>query len=110
MSQAAGVTETVATVEQINGRLSRLVSGIEMQAASISESSEVITHMAENTVKIAKTLDENNELIKTVYGQTKVGKDGARTANDIVKQIAENRRPSLKRAKSFKILQVKPTY
>ena len=27
MSQAAGVTETVATVEQINGRLSRLVSG-----------------------------------------------------------------------------------
>ncbi len=89
MSQAAGVTETVATVEQINGRLSRLVSGIEMQAESISESSEVITHMAENTVKIAKTLDQNNELIKTVYGQTKVGKDGARTANDIVKQIAE---------------------
>ncbi|MGI5084789.1 methyl-accepting chemotaxis protein [Treponema putidum] len=89
MSQAAGVTETVATVEQINGRLSRLVSGIEMQAASISESSEVITHMAENTVKIAKTLDENNELIKTVYGQTKVGKDGARTTNEIVKQIAE---------------------
>ena len=89
MSQAAGVTETVATVEQINGRLSRLVSNIEMQAESIGESSEVITHMAENTVKIAKTLDENNELIKTVYGQTKVGKDGARTANEIVKQIAE---------------------
>ena len=89
MSQAAGVTETVATVEQINGRLSRLVSSIEMQAESINESSAVITHMAENTVKIAKTLNENNELIKTVYGQTKVGKDGARTANEIVKQIAE---------------------
>ena len=77
MSQAAGVTETVATVEQINGRLSRLVSSIEMQTESINESSAVITHMAENTVKIAKTLNENNELIKTVYGQTKVGKDGA---------------------------------
>ena len=89
MSQAAGVTETVATVEQINGRLSRLVSSIEMQAESINESSAVITHMAENTVKIAKTLNENNELIKTVYGQTKEGKDGARTANEIVKQIAE---------------------
>nr|WP_253684605.1 methyl-accepting chemotaxis protein [Treponema denticola] len=89
MSQAAGVTETVATVEQINGRLSRLVSSIEMQTESINESSAVITHMAENTVKIAKTLNENNELIKTVYGQTKVGKDGARTANEIVKQIAE---------------------
>ena len=89
MSQAAGVTETVATVEQINGRLSRLVSSIEMQTESINESSVVITRMAENTVKIAKTLDQNNELIKTVYGQTKVGKDGARTANEIVKQIAE---------------------
>ena len=89
MSQAAGVTETVATVEQINGRLSRLVSSIEMQAESINESSAVITHMAENTVQIGKTLDENNELIKTVYGQTKEGKDGARTANEIVKQIAE---------------------
>ncbi len=89
LSQAAGVTETVATVEEINGRLSRLISGIEMQAENISESSEVITHMAENTVQIGKTLDENNELIKTVYGQTKVGKDGARTANEIVKQIAE---------------------
>ncbi|WP_444819066.1 methyl-accepting chemotaxis protein [Treponema denticola] len=89
MSQAAGVTETVATVEQINGRLSRLVSSIEMQTESINESSVVITRMAENTVKIAKTLGQNNELIKTVYGQTKVGKDGARTANEIVKQIAE---------------------
>lgn len=89
MSQAAGVTETVATVEQINGCLSRLVSSIEMQTESINESSVVITRMAENTVKIAKTLDQNNELIKTVYGQTKVGKDGARTANEIVKQIAE---------------------
>lgn len=89
MSQAAGVTETAATVEQINGRLSRLVSSIEMQTESINESSVVITRMAENTVKIAKTLDQNNELIKTVYGQTKVGKDGARTANEIVKQIAE---------------------
>ncbi|MGI5062679.1 methyl-accepting chemotaxis protein [Treponema denticola] len=89
MSQAAGVTETAVTVEQINGRLSRLVSSIEMQTESINESSVVITRMAENTVKIAKTLDQNNELIKTVYGQTKVGKDGARTANEIVKQIAE---------------------
>ena len=34
MSQAAGVTETVATVEQINGRLSRLVSSIERPKVS----------------------------------------------------------------------------
>ena len=89
MSQAAGVTETVATVEQINGKLNRLVQGIETQTENISESSAVITHMAENTVRISKTLEESNALIKTVYGQTKLGKDGARTANEVVTQIAE---------------------
>ena len=89
ITQSASVTETVATVEQINGKLNRLVQGIETQTENISESSAVITHMAENTVRISKTLEESNALIKTVYGQTKLGKDGARTANEVVTQIAE---------------------
>ncbi len=89
MSQAAGVTETVATVEQINGKLNRLVQGIEMQTENINESSALITHMAENTVLISKTLEESNTLIKTVYEQTKLGKNGSRTANEVVTQIAE---------------------
>ena len=89
MSQAASVTETVATVEQINGKLNRLVQGIEMQTENINESSALITNMAENTVRISKTLGENNTLIKTVYEKTKLGKDGSRTANEVVTQIAE---------------------
>ncbi|MGP1523848.1 MAG: methyl-accepting chemotaxis protein, partial [Treponema sp.] len=89
ITQSASVTETVATVEQITGKLNRLVQGIENQTENISESSAVITHMAENTVRISKTLEESNALIKTVYGQTKLGKDGARTANEVVTQIAE---------------------
>ena len=89
MSQAASVTETVATVEQINGKLNRLVQGIEMQTENINESSALITNMAENTVRISKTLEENNTLIKTVYEKTKLGKDGSRTANEVVTQIAE---------------------
>ena len=89
ITQSASVTETVATVEQINGKLNRLVQGIETQTENISESTAVITHMAENTVRISKTLEESNALIKTVYGQTKLGKGGARTANEVVTQIAE---------------------
>ena len=89
ITQSASVTETVATVEQINGKLNRLVQGIETQTENISESTAVITHMAENTVRISKTLEESNALIKMVYGQTKLGKDGARTANEVVTQIAE---------------------
>ena len=89
ITQSASVTETVATVEQINGKLNRLVQGIETQTENISESTAVITHMAENTVRISKMLEESNALIETVYGQTKLGKDGARTANEVVTQIAE---------------------
>jgi len=89
LTQAAAVTETVATIEQINEKLNRLVNRIETQTENISRSSGVITQMAENTVRITQLLERNNELIKTVYGQTKLGKDGARMANEVVQQIAD---------------------
>ena len=88
-SQATSVTETAATVEQINGRLTRLISGIEMQADSILRSSSSIEQMAENISVASRTLEENNALIKTVYTQTQQGKEGARFANSVVAQIAE---------------------
>lgn len=89
LNQAASVTETVATVEQINEKLNRLVKGIDRRTQTISESTSLITHMAENTVQITETLEESNRLIKNVYNQTKLGKDGARMANEVVSQIAE---------------------
>ena len=89
LSQAASVTETVATVEQINEKLNRLVKGIDRRTQAISESTSLITQMAENTVQITETLEESNRLIKNVYNQTKLGKDGARMANEVVSQIAE---------------------
>jgi len=89
LTQSAGVTETAATVEQINGKLNRLVAGIETQAESITQSSAAITHTAENVSRITKTLEKNNEFIKTVYGKTKLGKEGAQTVNTVVTQIAE---------------------
>lgn len=89
LAQAAAVTETVSAVEEINGNLNRLVSSIDLQAEHIKQSSIVITHTAESTARINDTLVQNNDLIKDVYGKTKVGKDGAKTANEVVKQIAE---------------------
>ena len=89
LNQAASVTETVATVEQINEKLNRLVKGIDRRTQTISESTSLITQMAENTVQITETLEESNRLIKNVYNQTKLGKDGARMANEVVSQIAE---------------------
>ncbi len=89
LTQAAGVTETAATIEQINGRLNRLVSEIRLQTESINKSSSLINDMVENVPYVGKTLTLNNELVKTIYIQTKQGKEGAKTANEVVKQIAE---------------------
>ena len=89
LMQAAGVTETVATSEQIQGKLNLLVEGISTQSENITQSSALITNTAENMLRINKILSQNDELIKTVYGQMKAGTDGARTANEFVTQIAE---------------------
>lgn len=89
LAQSSSVTETVATVEQINGKLNRLVAGIETQAENVEQSSEAISHIAENITRITQTLEQNNAFIKTVYGKTKVGKEGVQTANSVVAQIAE---------------------
>ena len=89
LMQAAGVTETAATGEQIQGKLSLLVEGIARQSESITQSSTLITNTAENMLRINKILSQNDELIKTVYGQMKAGTDGARAANEFVKKIAE---------------------
>ena len=45
--------------------------------------------MAENIVTITQTLEKNNDLIKEMYSMTREGKNGANTANSVVKQIAE---------------------
>jgi len=89
LTQAAGVTETSATVEQINGRLTRLFSDIETQSEHIESSVNAITKIVDDTAEITRTLEESNELIKNVYDQTKVGKDGAKAANVVVSRISE---------------------
>ena len=89
LMQAAGVTETAAAGEQIQGKLNLLVEGITRQSESITQSSALITSTAENMLRINKILSQNDELIKTVYGQMKAGTDGARAANEFVKKIAE---------------------
>ena len=89
LAQSSSVTETVTTMEQINGKLNRFIAGIEIQGKNITQSLESFMHIAENFARITQTLEQNNEFIKTVYGKTQVGKEGAQTANNVVAQIAE---------------------
>lgn len=88
VNQSSSVTETSATIEQVISRLGELDSDIEVQASSIEQSSAAVEQMTANIASVTKNLEKNNNLIKTVYEQTKNGKIGARSANDVVAQIA----------------------
>ncbi|UTC66988.1 MULTISPECIES: methyl-accepting chemotaxis protein [unclassified Treponema] len=88
MNQSSSVNETAATIEQVINRLGELDSDIEVQASSIEQSSAAVEQMVANIASVTNNLEKNNTLIKTVYEQTKHGKDGARSANDVVEQIA----------------------
>ncbi|WP_428771360.1 methyl-accepting chemotaxis protein [Treponema sp. HNW] len=89
INQSASVTETEATIEQVIKNLKQLDGNIEMQAASVAQSSAAVEQMVANIASVAKTLEKNNEVIKTVYNATKQGKEGSAAANDVVNQISE---------------------
>ncbi|UTC67571.1 MULTISPECIES: methyl-accepting chemotaxis protein [unclassified Treponema] len=88
ITQSAGVTQSAATIEEVLHNLSQLDSGIEMQASGVAESSGAVEQMTANITSVTKMLEKNNEFIKTVYDQTRIGKKGARTANEVVTEIA----------------------
>ena len=89
VTQSAGVTETAATIEQVIKRLNQLDENIEVQAESVSQSSAAVEEMVANIAAVSERLGKNNAVIKTVYEQTKNGKLHARSANEVVNQIAE---------------------
>lgn len=89
MTQSSSVSETAATIEQVIRKIKYLTESIETQYSSIAESSASVEEMVANITSVVKTLEKNNNLIKSVYEQTKTGKHGARSANEVVTQIAE---------------------
>ncbi|MEL3911467.1 methyl-accepting chemotaxis protein [Treponema pedis] len=89
LNQSESVIETSAAIEQVISKLGELDNDIEIQALSIEQSSTAVEQMVVNIASVTKNLEKNNMLIKTVYEQTKNGKNGAKSANVVVGQIAE---------------------
>ena len=89
MRQASSVTEILATVEQSINIIKLLDSSIESQNTSVSNGVRQMEGMAESIKTITAMLAKNNQLIKDLCEKTIRGKDGARTANEVVSQIAE---------------------
>jgi len=89
LRQASSVTEILSTVEQSIRIIQLLDSSIESQTTSVNESVNQMEKMASNIRTITDMLQQNNELIKTLLHKTNVGKEGTKTANEVVSQIAD---------------------
>ena len=89
MRQASSVTEILATVEQSINIIKLLDSSIESQNTSVSHGVHQMEGMTESISSITVMLAKNNQLIKELCEKTIRGKEGARTANEVVSQIAE---------------------
>lgn len=89
LNQAASVTEAAATTEQIIKIIKQLADSIEAQVLGVDKSSLSVEKMVANVNDISNTLEKNNMLIKELYDKTIIGKEGAKSANAVVMQIAE---------------------
>ena len=89
VTQAKSVAQTGKLVQNIISDIRYLDDEVDLQTASISHSSASIEEMAANIVSITTILEKNNDLIKDLYAMTQTGKNGAKTANEVIMQIAE---------------------
>lgn len=87
--QASSVSEATTTVEQIIHAIENLNETVQAHASRVAQSSSIMEKITENISGVTKMLENNNTLITEVYEQTSIGKNGAKAANEIVKQIAE---------------------
>lgn len=89
MTQAASVTETAATIEEIVRIIRQLNKSIENQSASVAESSSSIEQMVMNIQEITKFIGHANETIEGLNTATAEGKESVSVANTISQKITE---------------------
>ena len=89
MTQAASVTETAATVEEIVRTIKQLNNSIETQAASVAQSSSSVEEMVANIASIGQTLGKTDDVIKSLTAATGDGKATLVTSNTVTQKIAE---------------------
>ena len=87
--QASMVTATAAAIDQIIETVNCLDGSISSQAESVSLSTSSIEQMTANISSVTQMLEDNSKLMQEAHEQTLNGKKGARSANEIVAQIAE---------------------
>ena len=89
LTQAASVSETAATIEEIVRTIKQLNGSIEMQAASVAQSSASVEEMVANIGAVTQTLEQTDDVIRTLADATADGKGTVVNANAVTQQIAE---------------------
>ena len=89
LRQASSVQEILSTVEQSIRIIQLLDSSIETEENNVKQSVQQMDRITEKITNIASMLKANNQLIKTLVSKTVTGKEGARTTNQVISQIAE---------------------
>ena len=89
LTQAASVSETAATIEEIVRTIKQLNGSIETQAASVAQSSASVEEMVANIGAVTQTLEQTDDVIRTLADATADGKGTVVTANTVTQQIAE---------------------
>ena len=87
--QGTSIEDVESSTVDIIDNTQELSKSVSVQASSVERSSSSIEEMVANIASITNILEQNNILIKELYQKTIIGKEGARTANSVIEEVAE---------------------
>jgi len=88
ISQSASVSETHATMEQVTENINKLNNHVENQNNHISDASSAIEQMVANIQSVTETLIRNSANVKTLRDSSDVGRSGLQDVASDIQEIA----------------------
>jgi len=88
INQSASVTETNATMEQVITNINKLKGHVENQAETISKRSAFIQAMVNNINSVNQTLQKNIENVQTLKEASEVGRGGLQEVSTDIQEIS----------------------
>ncbi len=86
--QSSSVTETNATMEQITVNIDKLNEHVELQTSSVAQSSSAIEEMLANIQSVTQTLVKNAESMKELTEASDIGRAGLRNVTEDIQEVA----------------------
>ncbi|MGP1593992.1 MAG: methyl-accepting chemotaxis protein [Treponema sp.] len=88
-TQEASVNETTTTIEEMIEKIEHLSSSIDIQSSNVEASSLAIEQMAADITAITQTLENTDQVVKTLASATADGKDTIINSNAVTQKITE---------------------